>query len=78
MSRTYFSSVFKTCSGMTVWEYILRKRIDLAIYWLVYSKESITDIAGYCGFNSSSNFNHAFKKVMQQTPSEFRRNTIQN
>ena len=42
--------------------------------YLVETHESVTSIGGLCGFNTSANFNRAFRKITQQSPSEFRKN----
>lgn len=74
VSRSYLCSLFKEVNGVSVWEYITIKRIDLAMKYLVETHESVTSIGGLCGFNTSANFNRAFRKITQQSPSEFRKN----
>lgn len=73
MSRSHFSAVFKSMNGVTAWEYITNKRIELALHLLRQGKLSITQIAMECGFNTMANFNRSFKKVTHRTPSEYRR-----
>lgn len=74
MSRSYFSTIFKEMNGLTPWEYIINKRVELAAHYLTSTNLSILDIACKCGFNNTANFNHAFKKVTQKSPSDFRKN----
>lgn len=73
MSRSYFSTIFKEMNGISPWEYIVNKRIELSIHYLTTTDRSILEIACMCGFNSTANFNHAFKKVTMKSPSDFRR-----
>ena len=73
MSRSYFSTIFKEMNGLTPWEYIINKRVELAAHYLTSTNLSILDIACKCGFNNTANFNHAFKKVTQKSPSDFRK-----
>ena len=73
LSRTYFSSVFHAATGSKVWEYITRKRIDLAMQWLAGSDCSITEIALRCGFNHTASFYRLFRRHVGQGPSEFRK-----
>ena len=73
-SRSYLCSLFKEINGVSLWEYITIKRIDLAIRLLRETQEPVTLIGEKCGFNTSANFNRAFRKITQQSPSEFRKN----
>lgn len=73
LSRSYFSAVFRQLNGVTVWDYITRKRIELAMDYLRQGKLPITQIALLCGFNTMANFNRSFKMVAHCTPSQFRR-----
>ncbi len=74
MNKTYYSTVFKKVTGMTVWEYILNARIELAKSILIKhgSEYSITEIFGLCGFNNATAFNKTFKKHTGKTPTEFK------
>ena len=71
MSRTYFCTVFKKFNGISPWDYITIKRVEKAIEMLKYSDATTLDIASKCGFNSSSNFYKAFKKITGKTPGEY-------
>lgn len=72
MSPNYLCAVFKQMNGMTIWEYILIRRIDEAKRLLRSSNESILSIQFSCGYRSSSNFNKAFKRLVGMSPSEYR------
>ena len=72
MSKNYFSSLFKRLNGMSPWDYITVKRVELACSLLKSTQSSMIDIACECGFNSSANFNRAFKKVTGSSPSGYR------
>ncbi len=73
-SRSYLCTLFKEINGIPIWEYITIKRIDLAIRYLRETQEPVTRVGELCGFNTSANFNRAFRKITQQSPSEFRKN----
>lgn len=73
LSRSYFSAVFRELNGVTVWDYITRKRIELAMDYLRQGELSIAQIAMDCGFNTLANFNRSFKLVAHCTPSQFRK-----
>lgn len=72
MSRSYFSSMFKALNGITVWDYVINKRIALSVNLMMQSELSITEIAFESGFNNSTNFNRAFQKITGLTPREYR------
>ncbi len=72
-SRCYFSSIFKKCMGMSIWDYICIKRIEEALTLIKTSDKNITDIALDCGFNNAVNFNKLFKKYTNVTPIFFRK-----
>ena len=73
ISPNYLCTVFKQLTGMTIWEYVLIRRIDEAKRLLRESNESILNIQLMCGFRTSSNFNKAFKKLVGMTPSEYKK-----
>lgn len=73
LSRTYYCTVFKELNGVTPWDYINIKRIELALRLLREGHETVTDIALSCGFNNTANFNKIFRKVTGLTPREYRR-----
>lgn len=72
-SRCYFSSIFKKCMGMSIWDYICIKRIEEALNLIKTTDKNITDIALDCGFNNAVNFNKLFKKYTNVTPNFFRK-----
>lgn len=72
-SRCYFSTIFKKCMGMSVWDYICIKRIEEALSLIKTTDKNILDIALECGFNNTVNFNKIFKKYTRLLPSTFRK-----
>lgn len=79
MSRAYYSAVFKKLNGISPWDYITAKRIELAIKHLKSNTCTMLELALKCGFNNTANFNRAFKKVTSMTPTEYKNllNSIQ-
>lgn len=75
MSRSHFSALFSELNGLPVWEYIISRRIAHAAHLLQSTEMTVTDIALHCGFNTAANFNHAFKKQTNKTPTQYRRET---
>lgn len=77
MSPNYFSAFFKKISGITLWDYISSKRINMAVQ-LIRSRDSgknMLEIATLCGFNNTTHFNKMFKRITGMTPTEYKKNT---
>jgi AraC-like DNA-binding protein len=72
MSPTYFCRFFKTITGNTFTDYVLKLRLDFAIELLSGSAMTMTEIAYASGFSSHSYFDRVFKRLMGMTPLEFR------
>ena len=75
MGKTNYSLAFKRTMGVTVWDYILNARVELATSYLLEQTENfnISEIALRCGFNNITHFNKVFKKAKGKTPSEFKK-----
>lgn len=71
MTQTYFSAVFKKFNGISPWEYITIKRVEMAVHLLKTSNLSKLEIAEQCGFSSSSNFYKAFTKITGKHPKDY-------
>ncbi len=74
LSPNYFSALFGEIYGMTPWEYVVSKRVELAEK-LICEEDgcNMLDIALKCGFNNTANFNRQFKRRTGVTPTEYRR-----
>lgn len=62
LNPRYMMKLFRTHSGMSVWEYVVRLRIFHAQRLLITTNEKITDIALESGFGSTAPFYAAFRK----------------
>lgn len=72
MSRSQYSTLFKSLNGVSVWDYVTHQRINLAQYQLEYFDYPVTQISENCGYNSIANFNRMFKRITRKTPREYR------
>lgn len=69
--QPYFSTYFKTMSGMTFTQYINRVRVEKAVEILRHEPDlPITEISNRCGFDTIRNFNRVFKSITGYTPKE--------
>ena len=73
VSKYHFCRQFKSKTGMTVMEYILKTRIVMAKNMLLKEDISITEISYRCGFSSISYFSRMFKKDTGMTPLAYRK-----
>ena len=73
LSRPYLSSTFKQQAGISLSEYIARKKIEEAHRLLLYTKKSVLEISEGLGFSSQSHFANTFKKYMDCTPKSIRK-----
>ena len=71
MSKTYFCSQFKKLNGISPWEYITIKRIEKAIMLIESTSLTKLEIAARCGYNNTSNFYHAFRRITGKTPRDY-------
>ncbi len=71
LSPAYFSSLFGKYNGIALWDYITIKRIEAAIVLLRTTNLTKLEIAGRCGFSSSSNFYKAFAAVTGRKPGDY-------
>jgi AraC-like DNA-binding protein len=72
ISPYYLSHTFKEMTGFTLTGYVHIIRIRQAQKLLKESKLSITEISSSVGFDNFSHFGKIFKKVMLQSPREYR------
>lgn len=71
-----FSRVFSFVAGISVSEYIRRRRLSQAVFDLQKGKESIIDIALTYGYESQSAFTRAFKELHGHTPANSRKTGV--
>lgn len=73
VSADSFMRFFSYMTGMTLTEYIRRRRMTLAAQDIRYSQKPIIDIAVQYGYDSAAAFSRAFTKQHGITPSAFRK-----
>lgn len=73
LSKNYLCVLFKEYSGRTIFNYIIERRIQNAIIQLLSTRKKVIAIATDCGFNDLSYFNRSFKKIIGQSPSNYRK-----
>jgi AraC-like DNA-binding protein len=71
MSEAAFCRYFKKRANKTFTDFVNEIRIGNACKMIAEQKYSISEICFESGFNTISNFNHQFKKIVHKTPSEY-------
>lgn len=72
VNASYLSSLFKKEVGMTLTEYVTKKRIEYAIFLLNSTHLQIQTVAQSCGMPDVNYFTKTFKKLVGKTPKEYR------
>lgn len=73
VSSYYFCKVFKQATGVTFTEFVNRQRVERAKRMLVDPEARVTEIAYEVGFQSLSQFNRSFLKIVGDSPTDYRR-----
>ena len=76
LSYSYFSRVFKQYMKKSFTEYLNYVRITNAEKLLISGNYSVTEIAGLCGFATSSYFIQQFKQFKHMSPKQFKKALI--
>ncbi|ULO05255.1 response regulator [Paenibacillus sp. 19GGS1-52] len=75
MHPTHVSKVFKRETGENISDYLLRLRMEKAVFLLNDSRYKIYEIANRLGYKNPTYFIKVFKEHFGATPQEFRENT---
>jgi AraC family transcriptional regulator len=71
-SKFHFHRQFSELFGVAAHKYVQLVRLRRASYRLAFRGDSILDIALSSGYESHEAFSRAFRKLLEQAPSEFR------
>lgn len=74
MDRRLFVRTFSKETGMTVKQYLAKKRCEIAAELLRNSQSSIQNIAAHVGYTDNNYFTKIFKENQGCTPQDYRRN----
>ena len=73
LNKVYLQKIFREKTGLTIWNYLTKYRMEKAVYFLLHSDTPISDIDELVGINSRQNFYLLFKKQYGMSPSEYRK-----
>ncbi|MBR4599982.1 MAG: helix-turn-helix transcriptional regulator [Treponema sp.] len=72
VSTSYISKLFHSEVGITIAQYIQKKRVDAAKNLLSFTEYSVSDISNYLQFSTESYFISVFRKFCGLTPKKYR------
>ena len=68
----YFCKMFRKSTGLNFTDYVSRIRVEKAKNLLLNHNLRVSEIAYEVGFQSLTHFNRVFKKIMGQSPTDYR------
>lgn len=72
VSAFHFCKIFKKATGCTFVDFVNRARIEKAKELLLEPYNRVAEVAYDVGFQSLSQFNRWFKRIVDLSPTEFR------
>ncbi len=74
----HFSSQFTRATGMSPHQYVLRARIERAKLHLNEESNTIADVSRLIGFRTQEHFSKVFRRIVGQTPTDYRHSLSAN
>jgi AraC-like DNA-binding protein len=71
-SPFHFCKLFKRATGLSFAKFVARVRIESARNLLINPQRRVTEVAYEVGFQSLTHFNRVFRKILGQSPTEYR------
>lgn len=68
----YLSKIYKSETGEGLGDYIIRKRMERALYLLKHTNKKIYEITAELGYQNPQYFSKMFRKHYGMTPNEYR------
>lgn len=69
---TYLSNIFSAVKGITIQQYIIIHKIEVAKELLMYDELNLTEISYKLNYSSVAHLSNQFKKITGLTPSHFK------
>src|SRR5262245_45357404 len=76
LSTAHFARMFRTSTGETPHQFVLRQRVERAKAMLRAADVRVLDVAVACGFKTQQHFAQVFRSVCRVSPSEYRQNFV--
>jgi AraC-like DNA-binding protein len=72
VSEAHFIRTFRAAFGETPHRYLQRRRVERAMFLLVQTDRSVTEICFDVGFTSLGTFSRTFSSIVGESPSAYR------
>lgn len=72
-SEAHFSRSFRRTFGESPHAFVIRRRLDLAVQYMLHSDASLSDISLQCGFTDQAHLCKHFRQLTGETPAAWRR-----
>lgn len=76
LSKEYLSKLFREEFGFTIYEYVLKVRMEKAKELLSDPEVKVLTISAYLGYQDNNYFSRAFKTYYGVTPTEYRESVL--
>jgi two-component system response regulator YesN len=73
MNGSYLTKMFKQKTGISVMDYVIKYRVDMAVQHLKNSNRPVSEIASLVGFLDAKHFSKTFKRRMGLSPRQYRK-----
>jgi AraC family transcriptional regulator len=78
LSESHFSRSFKRALGVSPYAFVIRRRLECAIQYMLETTLPLSDIALRCGFVDQPHLSRHFRETMGHTPAAWRRERLMN
>jgi LacI family transcriptional regulator len=72
LSRRILENRFKTCTGISIYQFIQRHRVECFANLLIKDNRKVEELAFICGFEDYKNVSRVFMKFKRLTPTQYR------
>jgi AraC family transcriptional regulator len=72
LSMAHFSEMFRTSTGESSRQFLLRQRVERAKEMLRAGETRVLDVAVACGFKTQQHFARVFRRIRGASPTEYR------
>src|SRR5213595_1189404 len=72
ISRHYFCKMFRKATGINFIDYLSRVRVEKSKTLLLNPNSRVSEVAFACGFQSMTNLNREFKRIVGRSPTQSR------